>query len=201
MQIAHRIKIIILAAILTSPLLAYSCLILASEPATSSLAESLKKRDQQMQSQEREKKSNREMILAAKERLETAYIKAAWEFFSELKAQGVRFKNNLPLPSTSFCETSIIEERSDGEFIIFRANCDGVYVNFWPTGSQNAVILSAAIIYGRATMADLKFDNNCIIALDLLENKKYTCPSIMKPNMLAIVRRDVRELINKELSQ
>ncbi len=184
------------------PLLLLMCFsVWAVDNSTNSLATTLKQRDQEAQRKESAEKTTRELILSAKERLEREYIAASWDIFNELKQQGVRFRTDLTLPSNPMCSSTILDRRSGGEFIVFRAHCDGVYVNFWPAGATHDVVLDATIVYGSRTMADIKFDNACIIALDLLEDKKYTCPDLLKPEVSSIIWRDVRELITKQLSQ
>jgi hypothetical protein len=173
----------------------------AVDDSTSSLATTLKQRDQEAQRKENAEKTTRKLILSAKERLEREYIAASWDIFNELKQQGVRFRTDLTLPSNPMCSSTILDKRSDGEFIVFGAHCDGVYVNFWPAGATENVVLNATLVYGNRNIDDIKFDNTCIILLHLFEYKKYTCPDLLKPEASSIIWRDVRELITKQLSQ
>lgn len=174
---------------------------LAADNVTTPLATTLKQRDQDVQRKDNNEKTTRELIHAAKERLEREYIAASWDMFSELKRQGVRFKTNLRLPDNPMCASKILDQRSNGEFTVYRAHCDSVYVNFWPEGSKNAASISATIVQGTRAMNDFKFDSNCNITIDLLADKTYTCPDLMKPETSAIIRRDVREIITKQLSK
>lgn len=165
-----------------------------------SLAASLQREERQAAASEADAQRNRDLMAAAEKKLEELTLAAAWEFFNELKAQGVNFSADFRLPTHAVCQSSkgVTESRAGGQFIVYNANCDQ-YIWFQPKGSKHEVVLSVGMVFGNKTIKDIRYQDNCklyTIGMD----KTYACPEVMKPGFQVQHRQDLRKGMTNTLA-
>jgi len=161
-----------------------------------SIAARLKKADKEHQHKEQEQENNRNLIMAAKAKLEKDYRKYAWEVFNDLKKQGIHF-NDVVMPKDSSCENQRIDSRSGGEFIVYRTGCTDTITVTFEVRNGNKASLSALVNTKEQAIDEIDFNKNCEI---ILNSYTYSCPKLMKPEMSATIRKNVRESIAKDLA-
>lgn len=141
---------------------------------------------------------DKQKIAIAMATVEQKVIDYSFEFFNELKNNGINFRKDIPEPSSYLnpaCHYSNYTRLSDGEFIV-GAFC-GTFVKFWPIGMKDPVHLSATKVWSK-TKNLTKFDDDCEISLSI--GVSYKCNETTNNDFPGKIRTDLRKEISRQIN-